>query len=202
MTRDLNPAKWPHFMEKQNRPRENIYHSRKVLGKLFDQVERVDFVPNFAAHFDDRILMAYKHDRKTLEEAMILKQQYDAAMRRIMAQHAIKTEFEVWSTFVMGHSKASNDYKFHEEIGRISMALKDRFRALCYEKAGGKEFKVLGPFVAAMYTVTTEEICEAVANARARGIGEANMAAASMPMMSFPWLFQGVLGKIANGTPV
>lgn len=199
MTRDLNPAKWPHFMEQQHRPRENIYHSRKVLGKLYDEVERVDFVPVFDVPFDNRILGAYNIDKTMLEAAAVLKRQYDAAIRRIMAQHDIHSEFEVWSTFVMSHSKASNDYKFHEEIGRISMALKDRFRALCYEKAGGKHFEVLGPFVTAMYIVTKEEISEAVLNAKTRGIETANLRAASMPLMSFPWLFQGVLGKIANG---
>ncbi|KAL8929703.1 MAG: hypothetical protein Q9172_000260 [Xanthocarpia lactea] len=195
MTRDLQPSKWPHFMEKKNRPRESIYHSRKVLGQLFDQVERVDFMPIYDAPFDKRVLRAYKLEGKTLEDAMVVKRQYDAAVRRIMAQHAIGTEFEVWSTFVMSHSKASNDYKFHEEIGRIAMALKDRFRALCYEKAGGSNFEVLGPFVAAMYTITADEIGQAVAEARAR---KANLTADKMPMMSFPWLFQSVLGKIAN----
>ncbi|KAL8708247.1 MAG: hypothetical protein Q9220_006824 [cf. Caloplaca sp. 1 TL-2023] len=198
MTRDLNPPKWPHFMEKKNRPRENIYHSRKVLGKLFDEVELVDFMALYDAPFDKRILGAYSHGTKTLEEVTALKQQYDEAVRRIMAQHAIKTEFEVWSTFVMSHSRASNDYKFHEEIGRLAMTLKERFRKECYEKAGSKDFEVLGPFVAAMYTVTAEEIGQAVAQARARGSEEKDLVAGKMPMMSFPWLFQGVLGKIAN----
>ncbi|KAL8951423.1 MAG: hypothetical protein Q9222_002614 [Ikaeria aurantiellina] len=202
MTRDLNPAKWPHFMEKKNRPRENIYHSRKVLGKLFDEVELVDFAPLYNAPFDKRVLGAYQLGPKMLEEVTALKQQYDEAVRRIMAQHAIKTEFEVWSTFVMSHSKASNDYKFHEEIGRLSMTLKDRFRAQCYEAAGGKDFAILGPFVAAMYTVTAEEIAHTVAEARARGSEEKDLVAGKMPMMSFPWLFQGVLGKIANNALV
>ncbi|KAL8783976.1 MAG: hypothetical protein Q9213_004227 [Squamulea squamosa] len=198
MTRDLQPSKWPHFMEKKNRPRESIYESKKVLGQLFDQVERVDFIPLYDAPFDKRILNAYKADMKMLENAAEVKRQYDAAVRRIMAQHAIASEFEVWTTFVMSHSKASNDYKFHEEIGRIAMSLKDRFRKLCYEKAGGSNFDTLGPFVAAMYTVTADEVGNAVAEARAR---KANLSAKKMPMMSFPWLFQGVLGKIANMTP-
>lgn len=183
-------------MEKQNRPRENVYHSRKVLGQLYDQVERVDFVPIFDAPFDDRILRAYKVGSRMLEEAAVLKRQYDAAMKRIMAQHAIRTEFEVWSTFVMYHSKASNDYKFHEEIGHISMALKERFRAQCYEKAGSKDFKDLAPFVAAIYIVTAEEVGEALKKMKTRG---AEMTAEKMPMMSFPWLFKEVLGRIASG---
>ncbi|KAL9600633.1 MAG: hypothetical protein Q9219_003066 [cf. Caloplaca sp. 3 TL-2023] len=202
MTRDLRPAKWPHFMEKPNRPRENIYHSKKVLGKLFDQVERVDFIPIFDSPFDTRILQAYSLERSMLYEAAVLKEQYDSAMRRIMAQHAIKTEFEVWSTFVMSHSKVTGDYKFHEEIGQISMTLKERFRVQCYAKAGGKDFQVLGRFVAAMYTVTKEEVCEAVQKIKGRGEAAATITASSMPMVSFPWLFPGVLGRIANSTHV
>lgn len=169
-----------------------------MLGKLFDQVERVDFKPIYDAPFDERILSAYKIGDQMLEEAEVVKRQYDAAIRRIMAQHAIGTEFEVWSTFVMSHS-ASNDYKFHEEIGRLATSLKDRFRGLCYEKAGGSSFEVLGPFVAAMYTVTADEIGQAAAEARVRG---AHITADKMPLMSFPWLFQSVLGKIANMAPV
>ncbi|KAI4149277.1 MAG: hypothetical protein LQ341_001368 [Variospora aurantia] len=192
MTRDLNPARWPHFMEKENKPE---YHSKKVLGQLFDQVERVDFVPVFDSPFDERVLRAYQIDSKILGSAAVLKRQYDTATRRIMAQHAIKTEFEVWSTFVMHHSKASNDYKFHEEIGRISLALKDRFREECYKAAGSKGFETLGPFVAAMYTVTADEVSQAVREMKET---ETDIKADKMPLMSFPWLFKEVLGRIAN----
>ncbi|KAL9590648.1 MAG: hypothetical protein Q9203_000573 [Teloschistes exilis] len=200
MTRDLQPSRWPHFMEKANRPRENIYHSRKVLGQLFDQVERVDFVPLFDAPFDVRILNAYNIEPKMLEAAASLKQQYDTAVHRIMAQHAIQTEFEVWSTFVMNHSKASNDYKFHEEIGRISKALKDGFRAQCAQVAGSRgpdDFDTMAPFAVAMYIVTANEMGEAVRTAKEGG---RELRVEQIPGMSFPWLFLGMLGKIANKT--
>ena len=190
MTRDLQPSRWPHFLESKYRAKEQIYHSKKVLGRLFDQVERVDFIPVFDSPFDERILTAYKPEQDLLTTVMVIKREYDAAMRRIMAQHDIKTEFEVWSTFVMSHSKASSDYKFHEEIGHISLALKDRFRERCYIEAGGKDFGHMAPFVVAMYTVTAKEIEHAVV--------QQNDTLANMPLMSFPWLFHGILGKIAN----
>ncbi len=136
MPRELAPKKWPHFMEKNHKPKEQIYVSHKVLGKLYDQVERVDFIPAFSNTFDKRILQAYKLENHVLQDATDLKQEYDAAMRRIMAQHDIKTEFEVWSTFVLHHSNQSKDYKFHEEIGQLSSALKDQYRTECYRKAG------------------------------------------------------------------
>ncbi|KAL8972118.1 MAG: hypothetical protein Q9183_000712 [Haloplaca sp. 2 TL-2023] len=203
MTRDLHPSKWPHFMESKYRPKENVYHSTKVLGQLFDQVERVDFVPMYHTPFDPRILCAYRHESETLNQARVLKKQYDSATRRIMAQHAIKTEFEVWSTFVMSHSKASNDYQFHEEIGRLSKALKDGFRAECAKVAGSPnqdDFAAMAPFVAAMYKITADEVGIAVKKAKACNGEQGRWTVQEMPMMSFPWLFGGMLGRIANRT--
>lgn len=205
MPSDLRPRKWPHFMEKFNKPKEQVYTSQKVLGQLYDQVERVDFVPDYDAPFDKRILAAYDVTEKLLSDAAEVKEQYDAAMYRIMAQHDIRTEFEVWSTFVMHHTNQSKDYKFHKEMGEISVALKDRFRSACYDKAGGKDFAQIGPFVAAMYTVTYREMVKAIAECRDMKIDDGvetfarQRSTKTMPLMSFPWLFQSHLGKIANG---
>ena len=205
MPRDLKPPKWPHFMERHNLSADRIYTSRKVLGQLYDQVERVDFVPAYRAPFDDRILNAYKPDADMLDTVRNIKSDYDAHIRRIMAQHEVKTEFEVWSTFVLQHSRTTNAFKFHEVIWELSVALKEQFRKTCYERAGGKDFNKLAPFVAAMYIVTHREMADAVwecsqfqdVGGRRRPLGE--MTADTMPLMSFPWLFPDVLGKIAKG---
>ena len=204
MTRDLRPRKWPHFMEKDHKPKEQIYQSEKILGQLYDQVERVAFEPQFDGRYDERILHAYDLDLIIIQQAADLKSAYDAAMHRIMAQHEIKTEFEVWSTFVLYHSNP-NDYKFHEEIGRLSQTLKDDFRAQCYRMAGGKSFEFIAPFVAAMYHVTHEEMQIALAECRqmvtvARvDVPLRKQEPSSMPLCSFPWLFPSILGRIANG---
>ncbi len=205
MPRELTPRRWPHFMEKKHKPKEQQYISHKVLGKLYDQVERVDFVPAFTNPFDKRILGAYKLGDNILQDAAGLKREYDAAMHRIMAQHDIKTEFEVWSTFVLHHSNQSKDYKFHEEIGQLSSALKEQYRIECYRKAGSKNFESMGPFAAAMYTVTSAETDEAVKECNQIRIVDGKeqrvrkMTPESMPLMSFPWIFHDILGKIANG---
>ena len=204
LTRDLKPPKWPHFMERVGKRQNQIYISKKVLGQLYDQVERIDFVPAFTAPFDTRILQAYVLDEDILRSAREVKEGYDAHMRRIMAQQEIKTEFEVWSTFVLQHANTSNAFKFHEQIGEISMALKDQFRLICFERAGGKDYKHIGPFAAAMYEVTAREVTSAVeechcvqmVGGQSRPLRE--MTPSTMPLMSFPWLFQDVLGKIAK----
>lgn len=204
LTPDLKPLKWPHFMEKVGKKQHQIYTSKKVLGQLYDQIERIDFVPAFNAPFDTRILQAYTLDENILRSASEIKEEYDAHMRRIMAQQEIKTEFEVWSTFVLQHSNTSNDFKYHEQIGEISMALKDQFRLICYERAGGKDYKHIGPFAAAMYEVTAREVTQAVEEChRVQMVGGQprplrEMSSSNMPFMSFPWLFQDVLGKIAK----
>ena len=163
MPKRLKPSKWPHFMEKKYNP---SYHSEKILGQLYDKVESVDFVPQWEQPFDKRILRAYKLDDAILKHARQVKSDYDTHMRRIMAQQDINTEFEVWSTFVLSRPRVGSDYKVQEMMAGISDGLKDQFRAACIERAGSKDFSVLGPFVAAMYKVTKEELDIALAECR------------------------------------
>jgi RNA-dependent RNA polymerase len=199
LPRDLRPRKWPHFMEKNYKPKHQIYMSKKILGQLYDAVDRVDFHPNFEMPFDKRILESkIKVTDELVDFSKKLKVSYDIAMRRIMAQHEIRTEFEVWSTFVLGHSGQSKDYKFHEEIGRISKALRDRFKGECYEKVGGRNFEHLGPLVVAMYKATSDEVSEALTEFRQRNPNPASKPKIdTFPMISFAWLFPDILGRIA-----
>jgi RNA-dependent RNA polymerase len=208
MPKRLRSYKWPHFMEKKYKPKDAIYHSEKILGQLYDSVERVSFVPQWKEPFDKRVLKAYKLNDATLKSARQIKRKYDAAMRRIMAQQDIETEFEVWSTFLLSRPRVGSDYKMQEVIGAISRALKDQFRAVCIEAAGSNDFSVLGPFVAAMYRVTKEELDIALAECRAlklageQGVPRRKMEADFMPLISFPWLFEKELGRIATGIDI
>ncbi|TVY28830.1 RNA-dependent RNA polymerase [Lachnellula hyalina] len=205
MPKRLIPRKWPHFMEKKYKPREAIYKSGKILGKLYDKVESVDFSPQYEEPFDRRILSAYKFDNALLKTARQIKSQYDTAMRRIMAQQEIQTEFEVWTTFVLSRPRVGSDYKVQEEMARISETLKEQFRAVCIEKAGGKDFSILGPFVAGMYKVTKEELDIALAECKTtklvgnREVPKRKMEPKYMPLITFPWLFEKELGRIATG---
>lgn len=192
-------------MEKKHKPKEQIYHSDKILGQLYDKVERVDFVPQYNAPFDRRILSAYKLENAVLKVARQLKTKYDTAVRRIMAQKEINTEFEVWTTFVMSKPRVGSDYKVQEEMANISGDLKDRFRKVCVDSAGGNDFEHLGPFVAAMYRITWEEMQIALAECRTmkivggREVPKRKMVPKYMPLISFPWLFHETLGRIATG---
>ncbi|KAI9050431.1 hypothetical protein LZ554_005595 [Drepanopeziza brunnea f. sp. 'monogermtubi'] len=205
MPKHLRPRKWPHFMEKKHKPKAAQYHSNQILGQLYDKVETVDFKPQYEGPFDKRILKAYTLDDAILKTVRQIKSKYDTAMKRLMAQQEIKTEFEIWSTFVLSRPRVGSDYKVQEEIARLSDALKDQFRAECIGKAGSKEFTVLGPFVAAMYKITKEELDIALAECRAtkvvsgRQVPVRRMEPKHMPLISFPWLFEKELGRIATG---
>ncbi|TAQ83496.1 hypothetical protein B7494_g8180 [Chlorociboria aeruginascens] len=205
MPKKLAPTKWPHFMEKKHKPKEAQYRSQKILGKLYDKVESIEFVPQYDEPFDKRVLQAYKPDDVLLRTVRQIKSQYDTAMRRIMAQQEIRTEFEVWSTFVLSRPKVGSDYKVQEEVGIITGALKDRFRTVCINKAGSKDFSVLGPFVAAMYRVTKEELdialaeCHSTRLVAGKEVPKRKMEPKFMPLISFPWLFEKELGRIATG---
>jgi RNA-dependent RNA polymerase len=167
-------------MEKTHLDSKKLYHSKNILGQLYDMVERVDFRPENSKSFDERILQSQTPSAELLEAARKLKHEYEEALKRIMAQHDIKTEFEVWGAFVLAHNTERRDYSFAEEIGRLWLAMRDYYRKLCTEAAGGKD--KLAAFLVAMYTVTAES--------------------ASDPgsMISFPWLFDQELGEIAVGS--
>lgn len=200
----LRPRVWPHFMDWGRRHKET-YHSTTVLGQLYDEVKEVDFLPLIHLPFDKRILEAYPPDENLLQAAAELKLEYDAAMRRIMAQHDIKTEFEVWTTFVLSHARLSNDYSFHEEIGRLADSLRERFQDACYQKVGGREFADIAPLAAAMYVVTAQDVAIKIEQLKEMRLleedsdGTPHIRNKDLPLLSFPWLFQKELGMIASG---
>ncbi|KAF2021896.1 RdRP-domain-containing protein, partial [Aaosphaeria arxii CBS 175.79] len=206
MNLELRPKRWPHFMD-NGRSARPYYHSRNILGILYDQVTLVDFKPQYDNPFDERILKAFPSlDEKILREAREVKTEYDFSLRKLMAKHDIQTEFEAWSVFVLSHNQEARDYTFAEEFGRSVSTLKNEYRELCREKAGSKDAVTgqsnMARFVAAMYTVTAREMEEARKEGDESGMvggRQESKDPSHMPLMSFPWLFPGHLGKIASG---
>ncbi|KAI6619763.1 hypothetical protein MCOR07_005827 [Pyricularia oryzae] len=204
----LMPNEFPHFMEKAR----GRYHSRKILGKLYDQVKPVNFHPAYEMPFDVKILSLYgelsQHGDlgpKLLREARKLKTLYDQSIMRIMGQHEIATEFEVFSAFVLSSRRVGSQYKLGEIVGQQSATLKTVFREKCIaalETVSGRtgikprDIEALGPFVVAMYKVTDEEIKIALHECKTRGV-KANPK--SMPLITFPWIFDQILVQLVTG---
>ncbi|KAI9708769.1 MAG: hypothetical protein M1820_003724 [Bogoriella megaspora] len=211
---DLFPNAYPHFMEKKYKKN---YHSKKILGKLYDRVELSSFAPHYELSFDTRILQAYPVNGFVVQEAANLKKIYDREIRRVMAKHDIRTEFEVWSCFVLQHNRDENDYEFAQNLGKIVSALKEAFREEAYRLIEGyngapmnedtlKSFNQIAPFVHAMYVATAGEVataiadCDQISYVDGKEVPCHEKKPESMPLMSFPWLFQKELGWIANGS--
>ena len=199
LPKKLQPTEWPDFMEK---PNVREYRSRKPLGQIFRRVDKVEFNPLCDGNFDKRILDRYSIDEKTLETARRIKSEYDTAMKRLMNQRDIGSEFEIWTGFALSRPRVGSDYKQSEDLGREANALRQTFREACYEAAGGKLTEEIAPFVAAMYWVTDEEFRifkEGRENLKKErpDVAEHDKVR-HMPLISFPWLFHNVLGRIAT----
>ncbi|KAM0275409.1 hypothetical protein ACHAPA_000271 [Fusarium lateritium] len=202
LRRDQQPRKWPHFMEKKN-----SYHSRKALGVIFDKVahKAVEFTPIWDSPFDQRITKKFELDNETLRAARKIKTQYDTSMRRLLSQHALKTEFELWTGFAMSKPAVGSDYKVQEDLRNEYSSLREKFITTCIEAAGGKQPEKLERFVAAMYTVTEEETKIALFEHHRGPVNDAGtilqprkLEPKSMPLISFPWIFHPEMCRIAT----
>jgi RNA-dependent RNA polymerase len=205
----LRPRKWPHFMEKRHLTPDQTYQSKIILGKLYDQVQLVDFLPSWEDKFDQRILNAFGPDEVSLEKAAEIKAKYDDDLKRLMAKHGIQTEFEAFSVFVLEHNEESRDYKFAEDFGQTVGVLKSQYRELCIAASGATsiaDWDHVGPFVAAMYVVSARQMsnalkeCDMTKTVGGQQVPVRKKDAESMPLMSFPWIFHSELGKVATGS--
>jgi RNA-dependent RNA polymerase len=187
--------------------KKNSYHSRKALGAIFDKVahKAVEFTPIWDSPFDQRITKKFELDNETLRAARKIKTQYDTSMRRLLSQHALKTEFELWTGFAMSKPAVGSDYKVQEDLRNEYSSLREKFITTCIEAAGGKQPEKLERFVAAMYTVTEEETKIALFEHHRGPINDAGtilkprkLASKSMPLISFPWIFHPEMCRIAT----
>lgn len=205
LRRNQQPRKWPHFMEKRS-----SYHSNKALGQIYDKVvhNTVQFKPIWDSPFDKRIInhRTIQPDVKLLEAAKKIKAQYDVSVRRLLSQHGLQTEFELWTGFAMSKPTIGSDYKRQEELGHQFDVLRQRFRDICYEAAGGRQTDMIDRFVAAMYIVTEEETKAALCTGDQELSGDEGhvmqaplLKSGTIPMISFPWIFHWVMIRLAGG---
>ncbi|TFB03457.1 RNA-dependent RNA polymerase 1 [Trichoderma ghanense] len=197
-----NPQQWPHFMEKKY-----SYTSSKALGDIYNRVKQqsIQFQPGWETAFDRRILNRFELDNAMLRDARRIKSQYDGAVRRILGQHNLETEFELYTSWAMSKPPLGSEYKRQEDLGKEFDAVKQRFRDACIEAAGGHDEAKIDRFVAAMYKVTEQEVKIALFEHHRGPTNEAGvmkpareLQARSMPLISFPWIFPWIMIRIAT----
>lgn len=184
MSPDLRVDVYPHWMQRKTKQ----YHSKRILGQLFDQVEHVRYIRDEAIKFDDRIVDAYKHSDDLLGALREIKEDYDEDIRRVMTQFGIRDELQVVSAFVMSHNRDLQEYKLAEQLGQIITSIKNHFRDVClglvnlrtdaYNSDGRKQL------AAAMYKITSEQ-------RQRHGLEEERF-------ISFPWIFINELCTIVT----
>ncbi|KAF2229046.1 RdRP-domain-containing protein [Viridothelium virens] len=182
---------------RNERSNDTTYHSEKILGQLYDMVDMVDFTPNFALPFDKRILDAFPPNEDLIKALANIKEQYDAEIRRIMVNNGIKTELEVWSSFVLQHNSEGEDDTFAEKFAMIMSDVKGHYRLMIATMGdvGGVNAKPPLPiFAHAMYLLTARQVSAALQRRR----WNENIT----PLTSFPWIFQDELGRLANQTEI
>jgi RNA-dependent RNA polymerase len=198
---ELWAKEWPYWMS--HKPKSKRYISKEVIGVLYDMVQPQPFVPRLEKPFDRRILDAYVLTGSHLEKARELKVGYDQQIRRVMVQHSIKTEFEVWTAFVMEHNREQHWYSLAEDLGNLMSSIRTDFQAQVREHLGladsgymisEKAFDILAPFVAAMYTVTEQEVTQW----KESKLVSFDEDSSTAPLITYPWLFSRELGKIAT----
>ena len=176
--------KWPHFMER----RRNSYKSYSVLGQIYDMVKKMEIVFDYGHRFDHRIIQRYDPTWDELLKARALKAQYDSMVTKIMGQHEIGHELELFTTFVLSKSKFSRNYQRGEDIGVIRDALHERFIRAAIKVAGPREGEKFQRLAAACYRVTWEDLQRAAEHEQDE----------IKPYVTFPWVFYKELGQIAS----
>ena len=199
----LRPRKYPHYLQ-HNRPDHQCYHSEKIIGQLYDEVQTIDFKPILGQAFDNRVRDLYEKDDERDKVIREIKVEYDAALRRIMAQFEIETECELWTAFLLTHSNSVKEYELQTKVGTLVTSVKEKFRNSCIKKAGGMSSGKLWPFVAAMYEITAQDVAHSISDLqKTYGFDEntvPDMEPHERPFFSFPWLFAHQLGRIAECT--
>lgn len=187
---------------------QKSYESLSPLGYLYDNVSGNDttFKPEWDHAFDQQVLQRYDLAPETLKQARQIKTQYDKAVRRVVAQLRLGSEFELWSGLGMSKPTVGTEYKRMEDLGNAMTTIRTLYRSLCHEAAGGSTPDKIDPFVAAMYKVTEEQTKIALfehhrgpTNEAGEMVPARKLEASSMPLITFPWLFPEVMARIRTG---
>lgn len=135
LTPDMRPPKYPHFMENKYKA---SYHSRTILGQLYDEVEQ--FEKDFKTDknqinmdtfsFPYEILLVDGSDAY-MPIASLNKNDYELELRRVMRQYGIQNEAELVSGYVLKfttrqYSKQAKTFDLRNEISHAVKMIQDK----------------------------------------------------------------------------
>ncbi|CAF0923174.1 unnamed protein product [Rotaria sordida] len=143
LTPDLRPKCYPHYMEKIDKLQ---YHSKTVLGQLYDQVEsyKIDLNNDLEKQINETSSFPYVKliidgNNHYMKEASITKNAYDRELKRIMRQYGIKSEAEVLSGYILKfttkqYAKQAKLFELRNEINHAVKAIREKYLRLFWEQ--------------------------------------------------------------------
>ncbi|KAF9423615.1 hypothetical protein BGZ94_008244 [Podila epigama] len=190
MTHDLRPKKYPDFMEKHP---DKTYQSKRVLGRIYRECAKsVVFTPKDDSEslIEELLVDGYQD---YMDNARVVKAQYDAEVKSLMNQYGVKSDLEVVSGFIMGYDVKTNkrEHDLRKAITAAYGAIRRRYRHELEQEFYGFDSRVVSlekrPFLemkaAAWYAVSYQGLRE------------------GQPY-TFAWIAWDILCKIASRFPV
>ncbi|CAF3432324.1 unnamed protein product [Rotaria sp. Silwood1] len=143
LTHELRPTKYPHYMEKHDKP---TYDSQTILGKLYDKV--IYYSSNLNINEEEEIFATSVFPYESfiingkdeyVQDARIIKSEYDRDIKRIMRQYGIKHEVEVLSGYILKftskqYAKETKIFDLRNEITHTYRVIQEKKQILFDDK--------------------------------------------------------------------
>ncbi|CAF4753912.1 unnamed protein product [Rotaria sp. Silwood1] len=143
LTHELRPTKYPHYMEKHDKP---TYDSQTILGKLYDKV--IYYSSNLNINEEEEIFATSVFPYESfiingkdeyVQDARIIKSEYDRDIKRIMRQYGIKHEVEVLSGYILKftskqYAKETKIFDLRNEITHTYRVIQEKYLRLFWEE--------------------------------------------------------------------
>ncbi len=135
LTRDYRPQKYPHYMEKRDKP---SYRSETILGKLYDEISSYNTDLNIEEK--EEIAATLKFPYKSfnvdgyenhMKYAKVTKNEYDRELKRVMRQYGIKHEVELVSGYILKfiskqYANETKLFDLRNEINHAYRVIRDK----------------------------------------------------------------------------
>ncbi|CAF4632361.1 unnamed protein product, partial [Rotaria socialis] len=144
LTSELRPLKYPHYMEKQDK---ESYKSTTVLGIIYDKV--ASYQSNLYINLEEEIkaTSSFPYQSFTvngsdtyMEDARIVKGEYDRDLKRLMRQYGIRNEAEVVSGYILQFTsrqyanETKNLYDLRNDIVHAYRVIQEKYLHLFWEE--------------------------------------------------------------------
>ncbi len=141
LTRELRPQEYPHYMEKRDKKSRR---SETILGILYDKIEcyNTELYINVQEEINATSSFPYKHflidgNNGYMQDANIMKSEYDRDVKRIMRQYGIIHEVEVVSGYILKftskqYANESKMFDLRNEITHAYRVIQDKFVELIF----------------------------------------------------------------------